>query len=47
MKKLGNHLLKEKNAEKKLPDKIGLPLRVVSIPLIVIGLIMQFTFFNP
>jgi len=33
--------------EKKLPDKIGLPLRVISIPLIVIGLAMQFSFFNP
>jgi len=32
--------------EKKLPDSIGLPLRVISIPLIVIGLAMQFTFFN-
>jgi len=31
---------------KRLPEKIGLPLRIIAIPLIVIGLAMQFTFFN-
>jgi len=30
----------------RLPDKIGLPLRVLIVPSIVIGLVMQFTFFN-
>ena len=32
--------------EWKIPDKIGLPLRIISIPLIISGLAMQFTFFN-